>query len=137
LKALDNALKDVETILTSDHCCCSLPICGFTPIHQEQVQHNKIVAHFKKPFWCGAHYRSVFSNCTTATLFVLVLTLLSIKVAHLLKNIKNEFPDIQVRKALMTLNLPKCFCTEHVISGQWKDGCLKYLQDQDTVKDFT
>ena len=67
-------------------------------------------------------------------MFVLSLTLVSVTVVYVLNDLKHEFPDIQFREALITLNRLKCYCKEHVIARPWNAGCLKDFQD--IVKDY-
>ena len=125
VKTLDIALKNVETILTGDLLCYSLPIFGFTPKHQEGLNTMKML-YDSKICWCGTQYRYIISLYRCANVHF-SLTLLSVTVAHLLNDVKNEFSNIQVREALVTLNWLKLYCTEHVIAGPWNIGCLKLL----------
>ena len=115
MKALDNAVKNVETILARDILHYSLPIFRFTPNAKKGF--NRMIMMFQRTFWWGAQYRLVFSSCIDEQILVFSLRLLSATVACLQYDLKIEFPDIQVNKALMTLNWLKCHCTEHVFAG--------------------
>jgi hypothetical protein len=50
VKALDIAFKNVETMLTGDLLCYSLPIFGFTPKCHTGLKQDENVAHFKEHF---------------------------------------------------------------------------------------
>ena len=55
-------------------------------------------------------------------------------LAPLLNDLKDKFPEVKLKDALMCLNWLKCYDTERVLSARWRYGDLMHIRN--TVKDI-
>ena len=113
VKALVAAFEEVTNIEADSLMLYSLPVFGFDFKRQAARPREENVFRFKEHF--GPKPETI---------------------ACVLNALKNEYPDeFKVKDALMSLNWLKCYCTERVVSGPWRVGCLASLRD--TCKKYT
>ena len=106
---MDEIYGDISTITVADLLFVGLTYVGFERGRQN-VRHSENVERFKE------HYGPPPTT-----------------LAPLLNDLKDKFPEVKVKNALMSMNWFKTYDTERVLSARWRYGDLMHIRN--TVKD--
>ena len=106
---MDVIYGDISMITAADLLFCGLTYVGFEK-ERQNVRQSENVERFKE------HYGPPPEV-----------------LAALFNDLKDKYPEVRVKDALMSMNWLKIYDTERVLSARWRHGDLKHIRN--TVKD--